>query len=473
MTRALFALMGLAFGLVLAPLAAGQTPPRNFLADPFTGAFRQGTQGFRRIVERVGFSEVVTQIVDLTRDPENTLLIVLGTTAVLDQLPNGLGEFLERGGALLLATDRANQDAWPQLLGVRVSGQFVRGRDEAEQTYWGHPFCPRVVSATPESDHLFDGVATLASNRPSYLEYQGRSRLTRRAEFVRGCTTEADTTRPLDPHREFFAAWGPFRQGRVLVMADHSVFINDMLLRESNDNIRFAANCLAWLRAHDDRTAPRTRVLFVEEGTVRTELHEALTPPIPPPEALVPLLNHALRSLEEEDAFNTLLKNVLPPNRILLGVLALLTLLLVGYSFVWVGRRRHRTDREAPGFATLLARQATSAAVVELRHQAMLEGGNLWEAARALARQCFDEVATGGAAEMSQLAAEWGEPPRVHVSGGWWQRWQLGAQVRRLWQLAYDPVPVPVAPHEFAQLASQTRIVRAALAAGTVRIEPP
>jgi hypothetical protein len=55
-------------------------------------------------------------------------------------------------------------------------------------------------------------------------------------------------------------------------------------------------------------------------------------------------------------------------------------------------------------------------------------------------------------------------------SGGWWQRRALRQRVRRLWHLAYGK-PVRVTATEFAQIPGQVEEVKAALAAGTVRLE--
>src|SRR5262249_22227280 len=57
--------------------------------------------------------------------------------------------------------------------------------------------------------------------------------------------------------------------GRILVLADHSVFINSMLLpqRYPNDNLSFAFNCLDWLMLGpgDEK---RKYVMFMEDGRI-------------------------------------------------------------------------------------------------------------------------------------------------------------------------------------------------------------
>src|SRR5262249_45347042 len=157
--------------------------------------------------------------------------------------------FLERGGAALIASDRATDGAWHAALGVRVSGRFVRcDRGPPQDRFQNLPHCPLVRAPAGESNPLFQGIDHFATNHPSYLEYFGRPRLVRLAVFPPD--SARDDKVPLDLARQFFAAGGRWGPGRVLVLADHSVFINDMLLRADPApyNIRFAANCLLDLR---------------------------------------------------------------------------------------------------------------------------------------------------------------------------------------------------------------------------------
>ncbi len=467
-------LFSLAGPLLAAALTAQPVDLFDLLRPSAPSTFRQGTQAFRRLFPKVGFTEPLERVEDLANDPASKLLVVFGDTTVLDRLPHGVDAFLNQGGALLIATDRASQANWTRVLGLRLTGRFVRHLGLGADSWYHGPDFPYVM-AVPGSP-LFAGIDRVATNRPSYLQIIGRPGGRREplrplAKFVDDCAAERAAPLSAIPGA-YFAAGDDWGRGRVLVLADHSVFINEMLLRQDErlNNLPFAVHCLNWLHG----PSRRSQVLFVDEGGVVTNFQESLALPLPPPEALVPLLNSALRGFEEENAFNEALMRLFGPDRLLLGALCLVTLMLVGYGFLRLGKKRHRVDKESPGLAALLARQPTSAAVVEQRHQAMLAEGNLWEAARALARQCLDDALGEDAhAEVSLLAAEWGEPPQVHVAGGWWRRWRRGQEVRRLWQLAYDPVPVPVSPGEFTHLTTLVRQVWAELADGTVRIEPP
>jgi hypothetical protein len=249
------------------------------------------------------------------------------------------------------------------------------------------------------------------------------------------------------------------------VLADHSLFINDMMLQDDNGNIDFTYNCLDWLTGGAE---PRDRVLFVEEGDVQTAFDIPLKEvplPLPPVEALVPLADDALARMEREDAFNKLLLGLVPFETIWVALVLLLTGLLAGYGFYRLSHARHRVDVWAPLLETVLARHAPAQTLMEQRHRALLGRGNLWEPARSLVRQWFEEV---GAAPAGGAAAE----PRLRVAGTWWRRWALGRKVRRLWRVAYGAAPVPVPPQEFARLLANLEEVKAALASGALALEP-
>src|SRR5205807_757161 len=112
----------------------------------------------------------------------------------------------------------------------------------------------------------FEALAHVATNRPSHLIRPAPGlpgMLPFLARFPEECIIEEFGPRQ-PPQELWFAAGGEFgergRKGRLLVLADHSVFINDMLGRADNDNFTFALLCLEWLTDG----GRRDRVLFVE-----------------------------------------------------------------------------------------------------------------------------------------------------------------------------------------------------------------
>jgi hypothetical protein len=142
-----------------------------------------------------------------------------------------------------------------------------------------------------------------------------------------------------------------------------------------------------------------------------------------------------------------------------------LTGLLLLYGLVRLAKARHRGELAAFPLAVAVGRLAPARTALQQRHQDMLRAGSVWEAARALARQCFEAAGIPPGAP--------GEPPpQVTAAGGWWERWRLRRQVRRLWQLAYGRAPVRVSASEFMRLAAEMERVKVALAGGTRTITP-
>src|SRR5262245_29958505 len=68
--------------------------------------------------------------------PSEMLLIVLGDTGYLEELgPEQLKGFIQRGGALLVATDRRTGDALREAFRVQISGDFLQVRAKASFAY--------------------------------------------------------------------------------------------------------------------------------------------------------------------------------------------------------------------------------------------------------------------------------------------------------------------------------------------------
>jgi hypothetical protein len=449
--------------LTVVPTALAQSEPER----PEIAAFRQGTHAFRRVVYEVlqEKPEVLTETAQLDEDPARTLFIVLGDPTPLAGLR--LGQFVERGGAVLVATDRSIPSrTLSRDFGVTVSGERVSrlvGQDS--DFYRALVDCPfvqpaaRTTANVPLFLNLPQGVAT---NCPSRLWFVRREQtLPVLATFPGGCRVDDQKrvfTVPVLP----FAVGGDWGDGRILVLSDHSVFINDMVVQPDNDNFDFAYNCVEWLAAY----GRRQRVLFFDNGVPQTEFNIPLRPPppipLPPADAILAAANQALAGMQQENVFNRVLYNQqqrVNPDAVIRLLLLLLTAGLAVYGLV----RLHRGwQRPEPGTRLLdvaLPLPATGT-VLEQRRHALARQGNLWEPARALARQTF-------AALLGPAASA--RPPAVRAPGGWWSRWTAARRVRRLWRLAYDPRPVPVSPRRFGRLQAELAELQAAAADGTIQ----
>jgi hypothetical protein len=260
-----------------------------------------------------------------------------------------------------------------------------------------------------------------------------------------------------------FAVGGNLGKGRILVLADHSIFINRMILPRDNGNLEFAANCLHWLRGGvsslpeamkamnnargmREITGERDRLLCWDDGEVRTHFEVPLkSVPITPPwgaePAIVAAIDQALARAEEQNAFNrNLLEGLLDEGwtmrRLGKSALYLLTfafLLLLGYRVVW--RERYRIDLGVPRLARVVAQHEPKSSLLEQRRWAMLRAGNVWETAHQSARLCFQSAG---------IPLTGTSPPRITTEGGWWRRWRVARRVGRLWELARGTAPARI-----------------------------
>jgi len=423
--------------LIAAPAALAQTKQPS-------DAFREGTEVFRRILYDRQFT-ALNSFDDLPRDPQHTILIVFGDGRPLNTVPFGLKTFVANGGALFLATDKVLPQAAEtdliQTAGVRVSGDSVICKNESS-CYHNLQFCPFLQSVGEANPDLFrnlatghSSVSTVASNAPSYLIAETPF-LPRLASLPDQCFLERALFRIINiPAPSLFAVGGKKDKGRVLVLADHSIFINEMMLPPDNGNVEFTYNCLEWLRGEANN--PRTRVLFVEEGKINARFKVPLKE-IPdelvkrlleylgrhPDEAaklalnlvanhpketaklaldaadaadktvqqVAPQVERSVQEFEERDGFNAGLPRAFDASRdgLLRGLAVWLAVLVVLYGCYKIGwKARHRSDLQGPLLSVSLYRLAPADTVVEQRRRDLIRGDNLWEPARELARQCL------------------------------------------------------------------------------------
>ncbi|HEY1381170.1 MAG TPA: DUF4350 domain-containing protein [Gemmataceae bacterium] len=446
---------------------AGARPPAGH------HKFGEGTEAFRAVFKKVGTKSLDTPD-KLLDNPANTVLVVLGDVDVLEPLfaDGSFRQFLNRGGAVLIATDRPTSASFERAVRVHISGEFIHAAPN--DSYRGElvecpilrdrlgPNGPRhaIFSALPVPSHV-------ATNRPSYIDHNplllpviawlpvmGRQFLgNQNLRFDLGAA-------PL-----MFGVTRTFGSGRLLVLADHSIFINDMMLQADNDNIPFAFNVAHWLTdAGGDKR--RTEVLFYEDGQIQTNFDVSLEYPSLPPirlEELVPLANEAVTGLERENAFNNVLLEMTGGPRAILRTLAfLLTLALVAVGLYRFLHARYRPEPRVPRVPAQVAALAPAVPAVERRHQAVIAQGNLAEAARELAHQAFAALGVPPTPD--------DPPPAVTVDGSWWERFRIGRRVRDLWAVAARGPARRVSPAGLRRLDAALRDLHAAVAAGKVRL---
>jgi hypothetical protein len=511
-------------------LAAGPTLPGQEPSRPFP----EQTTVFRRILFEDSFKPL-TSFDDLDADSILIVLGNTEPLARLALRDNGLAGFVRAGGAVLIATDRPLDiaqidptDNHPQEggaagqlkpFGVRLGDGFPTWKEvEQAQFYHGHSWCPlvqpqRVPSTAPALFQPFNlplaGMLPaggqlpelqVATNAPGYLESLPRPTY-RLHELARlpSRSGRSNTQQSLDEVRKPGLRWydpqdlaeaargqkaprvvGPLfavggdvgdQHGRILVLADHSIFSNGMIYRLDNRNLEFTSQSLRWLQ--EGGPQPRMKVLLLDDGWVvpsfEVHLRAALPLPKPSEQAVVAAIDETLAGMEDRNALDgglyEFIQTRLPGGmqRLYRGTFLAATLLLFIYGCYRIGiRSLHRRDVQVPLLSEAVAEHRPHATLPVLRQRAMHQAGNAWEAARAVARQCLVDLAPAEADD---------GPPRFVVAGSTWRRWRRQSRLRWLWRLAYDPTPVPIAPERLPALVAELLQVQEDLRSGVIRVE--
>src|SRR5262245_7064024 len=138
------------------------------------------------------------------------------------------------------------------------------------------------------------------------------------------------------------------------------------------------------------------------------------------------------------------------------------TLLFLIWGLFRVNAGRYRLASTTPLLSRFVSLNRPDAPLFVRRRRALLDGNNLYEPARTLARETF--VAAG----LTLPGA--GQGPRIETTVRWWRGWRLRRMTRRLWNLAFDATPQAVPKSAWPTLQRELDEVKAALANGKVRV---
>jgi hypothetical protein len=422
----------------------------------------------------------------LTENPKETVLIVLGDLKWLQtKMPGSVTSFVEQGGALLAASDKPTGEATQDLMnlaGVWITpSHVVCGKKDS--CYQNQPDMPFVVSSAAKlpdgTANPFDGLKKVATNIPSALIKNGP--LPTGTEVLAIFPRFSDYDSEVSEKNKFnlkvltFAVGGQRGEGRFLVLADHSVFINEMMLAKDTDNIFFTRRCLAWLGSDGQRK----RAMLVEDGYIYPNFNVALRklPPIPPLKILEQMFLHRDELVEESQRRFAQAEQ---DGRVDAGIMNALgakdqegTGRLSRYLWWGIGgclaglvfyrlrnEGRHLPETGLPRLGAAVAGQRPAAPLFEQRQRAQVAAGNLWEAARGLARQ-----------RLGPLAGSEGPPAASLVAGGGWRRRRAArTRLRRLWEIAYGSVPVAVPPARWEFFLAELEAFQRDVADGTVKL---
>lgn len=467
----------LLFALIAVPARAADDEDEDEKKDRAARAeaILKGTHFLRRML----YDNDIKPIEDfdgLADDPSRTILIVLGDTAPLARVPGGLRRFVQRGGALVVASDRKIDNRrvlreFRNLTGVTINANSVVCTDRFN-CYRQLPHCPipRVVFGVSPLLFTLPGNPNqglnVATNVPSYLRVRESMRGIRTLAYLpANCLEETAqggtaTTWP----QETFAIGGDVGKGAVLVLADHSVFSNEMMAPYDTQNVEFTTNMVKWLRGDDRR---RDRALLVDDGRIRTNFYVPMkTTRMSTNEMLRMLWNNRnellatadekIAQMEDENVHNRFFLDLLGKMGLTPGKLAVVLLILASIGMVVYGiyrlgiRDRFARDMTVPLLVHALGRNLPGTSVLRQRAEALIKSGNLFEPACVLARQWWADQ--GVTPPVLDTVAPL--PTLQGKEGGPLDR-SLRQRLERVWKLACGKPATKVTPRAFTELRQE------------------
>jgi hypothetical protein len=328
------------------------------------------------------------------------------------------------------------------------------------------PDCPYAVPIAPDdliqdvpagpgpAWKVFDGLNRVATNGTSFLQvFPGDVFQYPLARFPPGSQVvvrPGGFGRPRiepPPPTALFAVGGDevlgLPGGRALLLADHSVFINQMLLEPGTDNLELAYRTIDFLRG----PLGRKRCAFFENGRLVDkfdDLRQKFAPPLPPlpainlermQEQLVDFGNAIADRLQASDLPGRLFageagderyRDVLLVAVVVAGICAAVFLL----RKVWKARKP--TDTPAP--PGIPGAPTGPPGVFDRRQKELLRRNNVYEPVRDLVRDFFATLGVRG------------DPgprvPPVEVSRAVRKADSLREAIRDFWRLAFGPPQV-------------------------------
>ncbi|MFO0803780.1 MAG: hypothetical protein U0791_11760 [Gemmataceae bacterium] len=442
-----------------------------------------GTEVLQYLLDRAKLKPVKANEVWNLGPARDTVVIVLGSTT--SNLRNGgphplqlAANNINSGGAALIASDtRTLLTNFPNGAESRIPNGQVR---RANRTQPASLFLPRNSDNMPFVEpldpppgpggpewELFNGLGRIATNRPSFLlapnpRGEFASRLASYPEDCDFADINAGDSGRIDHRRHFFAVGSSGRhladprwRYRFLVLADPSVFINQMMLASDDagrtDNLEFAARVVAYLAEREDG-GRRTRCLLIQNGEVIEDfgtLRGMMQPPLPLPnimamqDKLTDFGNKILDHFQTNDTSNKMLLGTEEEKRErnFLGILkyvvcTLILIRLVWYVLkrAWVAKRPADGPPPQSGGLPPPPKKSKPRGVFDRREKELLRRNNLYEPVRMIVRDMF--LAAGAPEEPGKRLPEVEISDVVHLPD------TLVDALTDLWKIAFGPARV-------------------------------
>jgi hypothetical protein len=229
------------------------------------------------------------------------------------------------------------------------------------------------------------------------------------------------------------------RTYRFLAMADHSVFINQMLIEPGTENLELTYRVIDYLQGQGPEK--RKRCLFIENGRVVEkfdELRQAFAKPKPQlprldPKAMqekaVDMGNRVIDHVETNNLLNRALLQIVR----LPSIVRFFLLLLMVYATWFLLKRMFsaRKPTDIPPAPMIAGVPAGPPGVFDRRQKELIRRNNIYEPVRDMVREFFGTIGIHG--EPSP------KPPKIVISKAVRKPESLRLAVKDFWTLAFGP----------------------------------
>ena len=418
---------------------------------------RFGLDGFRLMLQQQSLEATQTKIGTALESADETVAVILGDLRTVTRIQGQLRNFVDNGGALLIASDLRKMDvprtpicgAWVQAT-PRLAGEDI-GKYGFQNNLRDCPIATEFDRRLyPE---LFEGVKSIVTNRPGEVEIVGD---VREIAWL-----------PTVDHPPIMVTYET--KGRMLLVSDHSIFINEMLVH--GDNARFANNAIRWL----SEDGKRRRLILINDGQVLPDWSFGETPPAIPLKTLLktisqggfgnfplnrisPTINESVGRYQRENRFNqydvpTLLNYLFWGPRLVRTALFLITGILILAIVRWL------LSRSRPRYWLSLQDWTKSG---ESKMEAAAKGQHFLPYGRTVIREFFYD---NGAPCVNRSTKPTLRANSLAIEN------HLGSQVEELWKIATKQTTSRMTRPELDETLGKLQKLRQLQLNGELRLE--
>jgi hypothetical protein len=413
-----------------------------------------GTELFRGLLDHAGIKPLTKrELREMTRF-DDVILISLGNARLRPDPSNApLDRFFQMrsSGSVLIASD-SELFVEPSAGGAfKFEGNPVICLDR-DAIHRGDARCPYVVPTDDEKgmpiQRIFNGLVAIATNHPTYISPD------RWGGEIQSALARFPQDSRILGHGQFLPRDACFAVGgvetndrtgneyRLLLLADHSIFINQMLLEPKTDNLELTYRIIEFLQGPGKR---RSRCAFFYDGQLIDhfdDLRQAYAKqnqmPLPQvnlwamQEKLTDLGNAIIDRLQTNNAHNNLILGSVDRDGRLTVIARFLLLLATVVACLFLIRRlwRSRKPSDIPPPPNVPAASTGPPGVFDRRQKELLRRDNVLEPVRDLVRDFFTSIGIHG--EPSRM-------PKVVINDVVRKPDSLRAAIKDFWKIAFGP----------------------------------